>query len=484
MARARRAAIRPSLRIVFASAELAPLAQTGGLGDAVAGLAAALARRGHSLSVLVPGWRSAFANGVLGGLRDAGVASVAVPGRSLSGRWRAAKLGEVEVELLDCPELFHVPEPYAGADTGLRFVAFSRAVAARCLELRPHAFVAHDWHAALSICAFQTLFGFGAGRGVGSVQVVHNGAHIGRFPAWLYPATGLPGELFSPDGLEFHGDLCLLKGGLAWADRIVAVSPSYAAELETPEHGFGLEGLYRHRSRHRIGIANGIDTARFDPAADPALAASFDARKPAGRSRCRSALIAELGLTTPAPGRLLAAVGRLAHQKGWDYIAEAAGPLVTKGFCLALLGNGDLEIARQLRGLVQRYPQRVAFVDGWDDALSRRFFAGADAILVPSRFEPCGLVQLRAQRYGALPVAHAVGGLCDTIRDGETGVLFSPLSAAALIEAAERGAAMLAAPRGSEKIRELLALDVSWDKPAEEWERVLVAVAGEAAARV
>ncbi len=479
--RATTASRRP-LRVVFASAELAPLAQTGGLGDAVAGLAAALAARGHEVTCLLPGWRDALAHPSLSVLEEGAPARVGLPGGERVGRWWAAQQGGVRVELLALGQLFDRDSPYGDAEEGLRFVAFSRAAAARCAEVAPDVFVAHDWHAALGVCALHTFWSTGPARAVGSVQVVHNNAHTGRYGSSLFPATGLPGELFRPDGLEFHGDLCLLKGGLAWADRIVAVSPSYAAELETPDQGGGLEGLYRHR-RHRLaGIVNGIDTDRFDPARDEALAAPFGRRDLAGRERCREALRAELGLEAAAPGHLLASVGRFAVQKGWDVLADALGALVARGFAVALLGNGDASIAAGLRATARKWPGRVAVVVGWDDALARRLYAGADALLVPSRFEPCGLVQLQAQRYGALPIAHRVGGLQDTISDGETGILFSPLSAETLVEAAERGAALLAA-RGPSLIRRLLSLDVSWRRPAARWERLLAAVAREAAAR-
>jgi starch synthase len=473
---------RRPLRLVLASAELAPLAATGGLGDAVAGLAGALALRGHEVTCLLPAWRGALHHAALTELEQAAPVSVGLPGGELAGHWRRARLGSVAVELLELGALFDRVSPYGGSDEGLRFIAFSRAAAARCAEHAPDVFVAHDWHAALGVCALRSCWGMGPARAVGCVQVVHNNAHTGRYTSWLFPATGLPGELFRPDGLEFHGELCLLKGGLAWADRIVAVSPSYAAELETAEQGGGLEGLYRYR-RHRLsGIANGIDSVRYDPARDAALPAPFSRRDPAGRVRCREALRAELGLEASVPGQLLAAVGRLAEQKGWDVLAEALPALVARGFAIALLGEGEASIAAALHAAARRWPGRVCFAKGWDDALARRLYAGADAIVVPSRFEPCGLVQLLAQRYGALPIAHRVGGLQDTIEDGETGILFAPLSADALVDATLRGAALIAG-RGPALVRRLLAQDVSWRRPAARWERLLAGVAREAAAR-
>ncbi|NNL67920.1 MAG: glycogen synthase [Myxococcales bacterium] len=387
------------------------------------------------------------------------------------------------VHLARIGSLFERDELYGGEDEGLRFVAFARAVAARCAEIEPDVLVAHDWQAALSLCVLRTVHDRGTSRGIGAVQVVHNNAHQGRYPADLLPATGLPGELFAPDGLEFHGELSLLKGGLAWADRIVAVSPSYAEELETPAFGEGLEGLYQFRSHRLVGIANGIDAEAWDPGKDAALPLQYDRRTPASRAQCREALIAELGLDETDDGWLLGAVGRLAHQKGWDVLAEAAEPLLERGASLVLLGSGDAEIARELAALERRWPRQLSFRTGWNEALARRIYAGVDSILIPSRFEPCGLVQLLAQRYGALPIAHAVGGLRDTIRDGETGILFSPLGVDALLDAVEAGAA-LRQRRGVVLVRALLALDVSWNEPAERWEAELTHVAEDASERV
>jgi starch synthase len=464
---------------VFASAELAPLLRTGGLGDAVAGLAAALVARGHEVTCLLPAWSAALTSA---DAPDWEPAAHAAGLRGESGRWRAGRIGAVRVELCDLPGRFDRDAPYGGRDEGARFVAFSRAVAARAAELAPDVVVAHDWHAALAISLLHTLHGVGRSRAIGSVQVVHNGAHQGRFPAALMPATGLPDELFRPEALEFHGDVCLLKGGLVFADRIVAVSPSYARELATPEHGGGLDGLYRYRAHRLCGIANGIDVERFDPAHDPALPARFGARDLAGRARCRQALVEELRLEPPRPGRLVAAVGRFALQKGWDVLAAALPALIERGYAIALLGDGDAEIAAALQACARRAPHRVALAIGWDDGLARRFYAGADAVLVPSRFEPCGLVQLLAQRYGAVPVAHRVGGLQDTIRHERTGVLFEPLDAQALVAAVERASALLARD-GVSLLRRLLHTDVSWRRPAARWERVLAAVAAEGAAR-
>lgn len=487
--RAPRTPRTPRQRVHFAAAELAPLALSGGLGEAVAGLARALAARGHEVTCLLPAHRAVLESPALPALAELAPVRLAVPDGEgdLVGRWLEGRLGALRLLLLDLPALYDRPGLYGAGgepDEALRFVAFARAAAARAAVETPHVLVAHDWHAALSLACLRTLSDFGAARGIGCVQVVHNSAYQGRFAAAAMPLTGLPSELFHPDALEFWGDLCLLKGGLVWADRIVAVSPTHAEELQTEAFGGGLEGLYRWRAHRLSGIANGIDVERHDPATDAALPARYDAQYPKPKGICREQLLAGLALEAPPPGRLLAGVGRLAEQKGWDVLADAIPALVERGASLALLGDGDPVLAERLRVAARRFPGRVAVSIGWDEALARRLYAGADCVLVPSRFEPCGLVQLVAQRYGTLPVAHRVGGLADTIDDGVTGVLFAPLTAPALVEAAERAARLLAGRGAEELVRRLLALDVSWREPAAAYESVLAAAGREARRRL
>jgi len=495
------------LRILSASAELAPLAQSGGLGDAVSGLAHALAARGHDVACVMPGYRSSLAAyATLPGtppLVDDGDVTVALPGGDLHCRWLCGLLApDVTVSFLDAPALYDRPGLYGHPDDALRFIALSRAVAYRCDSAHPDVLVTHDWHAALAICALRTALDRGLNRAIGTVQVIHNNAYQGLFPREAMALTGLATELFHPEGLEAWGRLCLLKGGIHWADRIVAVSPTYAEEIQTPEFGAGLEGAYRARAHRLCGIANGIDIQRFDPGHDPALPEPFNASQPAGKRRCREAMAKELGLLEPGPGRLCVAIGRFAKQKGWDVLAAALDELVAQDCSVGLLGDGEAEIAAQVRDTAARHSGRVAVRVGYDEALARRLYGGADCVLIPSRFEPCGLVQRIAQRYGAVPVAHRVGGLADTIEDPEfeavqlprkpagspvrrsTGVLFEPLTAAALVEAVARVARLGDSGKLEALQRRLLRLDVSWAKPAARWEKILEATANEAKGRL
>lgn len=477
--------IRP-LRLHFATFELAPLVQTGGLGDAADGLARALVARGHAVTCVLPAHRDLLQNPRCPALEPYGAFSMSTPAGDISGRWLGGALGGVRLRLLDLPALYDRPYLYGPPDAveALRYIALSRAAASLAATEQPDVLVAHDWHAALSACVLRTCFDFGAARGIGTVQIIHNGAFLGRFGADAFAATGLPGELFHPEALEFWGDLALLKGGVAWADRIVAVSPRYAEELQTAAFGAGIDGLYRFRAERVLGITNGIDAERYDPATDATLAARFGAQYPKPRAACRAALLDATGLDAPEPGRLLAAIGRLASQKGWDVLLDAVPALIEGGASLVLVGDGDPALVTRLRAAAARWPRRVFVAIGWDEDLSRRTYAGSDCTLVPSRFEPCGLVQLLAQRYGSLPVAHRTGGLVDTIEDAQTGILFEPLTSDALVAAVERAVALMREQGPDAVVRRLLALDVSWSLPAASWERVFAAVKREAARRI
>jgi len=488
------------VRIYFAAAELAPLVQSGGLGEAVTGLALALGERGHALTCIVPAYRAALESPACPPLRPAGEIRIGLPDRTLRGGWLEGELGlKVRVLLLDLPELYDRPGLYgeAGADypdNALRYIALARAAAHLCDADTPDALVSHDWHAALAIATLRTTLTTGAGRRVATVQVVHNNAYQGRFPASSYALTGLPPGLYNPEGVEAWGSLCLLKAGIMFADRIVAVSPGYAREIQRSPAGEGLEGVYTFLAHRLSGISNGIDTQRFDPSVDAALPANYSAAKPQGKARCRTALVKELGLAPVPPGRLFVAIGRFAHQKGWDVLAEAVDRLVAGGASLAMLGSGDPRIVARLHDAALRHPGRVALRTGFNDALARRLYAAADGVLIPSRFEPCGLVQMIAQRYGAVPVAHRVGGLADTILEprrtaagldwGEaTGILFAPLSVETLAAATAAVAALADAGGLAALQKRLLSVDVSWRVPAARWEHLLQVAAREAKER-
>lgn len=495
------------MRLMFVASELAPLAQSGGLGDAVSGLARALGQLGHVVTCVIPAYRSALKSPACPRLIEGGHVKVAMPGRELHGRFLVGSLFPgVEVQLLDIPSLYDRAGLYGDRshdywDNPLRFIALCRAAAYRAETERPDVVVAHDWHAGLVLPLLRTSLDRGNNRSIGTVQVVHNNAHQGRVGSENMALTGLAADLLHVDGLEAWGSMSLLKGGVMWADRIVAVSPTYAREIQTHDFGEGLEGAYRSRAHRLLGIVNGIDHVRFNPATDSALPAAFHAADPGGKAVCRAGLLEKCGLEAPPAGLLCAAIGRLAAQKGWDVIVRSVDELLERGASLVFLGDGAKWIGDALVDRAHKHPRRVFFKSAYDDILARQIYAGADVMLVPSRFEPCGLVQLIAQRYGTVPVAHATGGLVDTIHDplispgrtGDdvadpwrraTGVLFSPLTHENLVLGVDRVARLAASGRLVEVQQRLLGLDVSWSGPAGSWLAVLEEVTAEARKRL
>jgi len=308
------------------------------------------------------------------------------------------------------------------------------------------------------------------------VMTVHNLAFQGQFPAHLLAQIGLPPHAYAIDGVEYYGTISYLKAGLALADRITTVSPTYAAEIRTPEAGMGFEGLLHQRANVLTGIRNGVDEATWDPATDAHLASRFDAKRIARRAANKAALQQRFGLV-PEPSTLLfGVVSRLTLQKGMDLLREALPALVDAGAQLALIGSGDGSLEAGFAAAAQRYPGRIAAVIGYDEPLAHLVQGGVDALLVPSRFEPCGLTQLCALRYGAIPVVARVGGLADTVVDANemalaaragTGVQFAPVNRAQLELALARTAQLWRDPAQWRRMQSrAMATDVGWARPA------------------
>ena len=305
-------------------------------------------------------------------------------------------------------------------------------------------------------------------------MTVHNLAFQGQFGADIFGGLELPPQAFALDGVEYYGGVGYLKAGLANATAITTVSPTYAEEISTSAYGMGLEGLIAARKDVLHGIVNGIDTATWDPEADRHLAARYSARRLKAREANRRALDAELGLDED-DGPLFVMVTRLTWQKGMDLMAAVAGDLVAAGGRLAVLGSGDAELEGAFRGLAARHPRRAAVRIGYDEPLAHRMQGGGDAIVIPSRFEPCGLTQLYGLRYGCVPVVARVGGLADTVIDANvaalnagvaTGFQFAPVEAGALISAIRRAIAHFQAGGWPAMQRQGMQADVSWDRSA------------------
>jgi starch synthase len=304
-------------------------------------------------------------------------------------------------------------------------------------------------------------------------------AYQGLFPGSAYSQLNLPGQLLHPEGLEFHGMLSFIKGGLAYADRITTVSPTYAQEIQTPEFGYGLEGLLAHKQQQLSGIINGIDTTVWDPSSDSYLAHNYTADKLEGKQANKAALQQELGLPIAADVPLFGLIGRLVEQKGIDLVLNCLAEMTTLPMQFALLGSGDKSIEYRLQEFARLYPEKVAVTIGYDERLAHRIEAGADIFLMPSRFEPCGLNQMYSQRYGTIPIVRKTGGLADTVVDAlpesiangtASGIAFNDASAAALIEAIKRSLVLFHNPDIWRQIqRNAMAKDFSWKNSAAQY---------------
>jgi starch synthase len=444
------------MRVLFVTPECAPLTKTGGLGDVSAALPAALRALGHDVRILVPGYRSVL-EGLLQ-LRPAG--TLELPG------FKASVLEERGFFVLDCAELYRRDGgPYQDAlgndwpDNPLRFGLLAKAAALVAQALPADVVHANDWPAGLV-----PLF---VKKDIPSVLTVHNLAFQGNFDAGWVQKLGLPPESFTMEGAEFHGQLSFLKAGLAYADAITTVSPTYAREIQGAELGCGMDGLLRHRAAALTGILNGIDTDIWDPAKDEKIKERYSASNLAKKLVNKSALQKLLGLEVRADVPLFGVASRLTHQKGTDLVAAVAEALVAIPAQLALLGAGNRDQEEMLSHLKTKFPGKIGVQIGFDEGLAHLIEAGADFFLMPSRYEPCGLNQMYSQRYGTPPIARATGGLADTIADGETGFLFERAEPGGLLEAVRRAVTLWRdEPRRLAMQRAGMARDFGWARSA------------------
>jgi starch synthase len=537
--------MRP-LSIWMVSAEMSPLAQTGGLADVVRALPPALQRRGHRVRVFLPAYgridRRPFAYDPAEDHLAVPLGWSRVPVRFLS---RDLKDG-VRLTLVQSEELFgrdglYGPPGGDYEDNDRRFTLLSRAVcelAARSAAA-PDILHGHDWHASL-VPLFARFAIPWRGRRPGTVQTIHNMGYQGRFGGeaidWIAPPGPLRGAVFHEYGIAAGGDVNFLQGGLRYADRVTAVSPRYAWEITTREGGFGLDEVAGYRGRDLVGILNGADYEHWDPSRDGHIAARYDASSLERKDESRRALRAAFGLDaarppsqepgpasatetksrkgTKTPGRtaknakskrapgpasepapavapaaaadrpILGVVSRLVDQKGIDVLLAAAPALIDAGADLVVLGAGDPAIVGGLERLRARHPKNVGLFIGFNEPLSHQVVAGSDLLLVPSRYEPCGLVQMHAMRYGTIPVVHRTGGLADTVRDVDehpgrgTGFVFDRLDAGSLAHATHRGMALRTSNRDAwrDLQRRAMAEDFSWDRAAAAYEDLFAGI--------
>jgi starch synthase len=462
-----------ALRVLSVASEVYPIVKTGGLADVAGALPAALRTEDVVVRTLMPGYPAAIealpsATEVLA-LKDL----FGGPARLLGGTH-----GDLDLFVLDAPHLFARPgNPYLGPDgkdwpdNAFRFAALARVAAEIGLGAIP-AFVpdvvhGHDWQAGLT----PAYLHYSHRTHPGTVMTVHNLAFQGRCPHELLAQLGLPPESFSVDGVEYYGSISFLKAGLQFADRITTVSPTYAREIQGHEQGMGLDGLLRARSASLSGILNGIDVTVWDPACDPAIASRYGVDSLEQRAPNKAALQQRMGLRVSPDAFLLGVVSRLSWQKGLDLLFACLPTIISGGMQLALLGDGDADLREAFRAAASANPDHIGVVTGYDENLAHGIQAGADALVVPSRFEPCGLTQLCALRYGAIPIVSSVGGLADTVIDESerdaTGFRFSPVTTENLDHALRRAAAAFYASRGNDsgwlrmQLNGMLT-DVSW----------------------
>ncbi|HEX4423281.1 MAG TPA: glycogen synthase GlgA [Kofleriaceae bacterium] len=480
------------MRVLHVASEVAPFAQSGGLADVVAGLPAAEAE-GHGIAsaVLVPLYR-----GVAGKLAAAGIALepgtagvLEVGVHTFDAAIRIAAIGRVRYGFLDCAALYDRDGGLYGpggtgefTDNHVRFAALGKAALAAGEALlggAPEVLHLHDWQgSAAAIYARLAPPPPGQGRPL-VVTTIHNLAYRGIFPKAAMAELGIPWSMFTTELAEFYDQLSLLKAALGLADAVTTVSPSYAREILTPERGEALDGFLRWNVKRLVGIANGIDTAAWDPATDAALPARYTRAELAGKARCRAALAIELGLALPDHEPLIGVIARMTDQKGLDLVADIVPELARIGARLVVLGSGEPELERRFQWLAGVFRDHVAVRIGFDAGLARRIYAGSDLFAMPSRFEPCGLGQLYAMRYGTIPVVHAVGGLRDTVLDpGDaelaagrgTGVRFTPATPLAFARALERAVKLFRDPPMLAAVRrQAMARDSSWLAAAQQY---------------
>ncbi len=413
------------MNIVCVASEGVPFAKTGGLADVASALPRALTRLGHRGCLFLPCHRSAWSAGAEIAY---GRARVQVPIRSgqVVGLVHETRLpgSNVPVYLVDQPAYFDRDELYQVGgkdyeDNCERFVFFQRAVleAIPILDLKPDIIHCNDWQTGLIPVYLKVLYRQAPGlAGTGTLMTIHNLAYLGLFWHWDMPLTGLDLSLYNDRALEFHDRISFMKAGLVFADLLSTVSPTYAREIQTPDLGCGLDGLLRERRADLRGIVNGIDVDLWTPAREPMLAMRYDASSfQEGKPRCKAWLQEKTGLPPRPDVPLLAQIGRLDPQKGWDLLAEAAPGLLKEDVQLVVLGTGHPRYERLLSALVRDHPEKVAFHRGFCEELAHQIEAGADVFLMPSLFEPCGLNQLYSLAHGTVPVVRATGGLADTV---------------------------------------------------------------------
>ena len=482
------------MRVLFVTAEAYPLAKTGGLADVSRALPIALRRHGIDVRLLMPGYPRAYVR-----IENPRIVAKIEPALGVSDATLIAGTfpdADLPVWLIDSPTLFRRngglyqdDEGMDWSDNALRFAFLSHvganlAVGNPMIDWTPDVVHANDWHAGL----LPLYLSLKKGPGPSTVFTTHNMAFQGDFPASWLAQLDIPPEHFCAAGIEFYQQVSFLKAGLRFADKITTVSPTYAAEILTPEFGCGMEGVLQDRGDDFVGILNGIDDTLWNPAADPSLPLTFRESDISGKRACKTALQQEFGLSADPETPLVGFVSRITHQKMADVILEVLPWLVEQRAQFVAVGEGDPAMQAAFEQAKERYGNRVAVVIGYDEPLAHKLQAASDILLAPARFEPCGLTQLYALRYGTLPVVRRTGGLADTVVDATatsiadrsaTGFVFDDPTAEALTAALARALALYREPLTWRRLQlQAMAQDFSWSASAAKYAALYSAVSG------
>lgn len=478
------------MKILLAASEMTPFAKTGGLGDVVGALSVALSELDHEVICCVPFYRQ-----VREGRRSQTAATetgvmlkIPVGVETITGDVLETRLSEkLRVLFVRCDEFYDRAELYqsgeqAYEDNAERFLFFSKVVVELIgfKEFRPDIVHCHDWQTAfvpVQMAYWQQTVG--TEFGVKSVFTIHNIAYQGLFPGVEFPLTNLPGKFFTPAGLEFYGQMNLMKGGIVFSDAVTTVSKRYAKEILTPASGFGLDPVLQTRQADLTGILNSADYRIWNPSSDPVLKQKYSPTDLSGKKACRGDLLQRFGLEARVDAPVAGVITRLTDQKGVDILVKAVEGLLKLGVTLVVLGKGADIYEEAFLELARKHPKRVGVRIELSEEWAHLIQGGADVFLMPSKFEPCGLTQMYALKYGTIPVVHATGGLDDTINQfapdsGEgNGFKFAKYSAPALIEAVKQAVALYKQPRTWQKLmRNAMACDFSWQTSAKEYEKL------------
>ncbi len=468
------------MKVAFLASEVIPYAKTGGLADVAGALPKFLAGLGAEVRVFMPLYREVRKKNLpLEPILDDG--SLEMDGNTLSYTVFAHRADGVIVFFIDRPEYFDRDGLYGTAagdypDNGERFAFFCRAAleTMRSLDFSPDIIHGHDWQSALVFaylkhaCAGDAFF-----ERTRTLFTIHNLAYQGLFEKELLARIGLPAFLFNMNDLEFYGKVNALKAGILYANAVTTVSPRYSREIQTPAFGCGLDGLLRARSGVLYGILNGVDYRDWDPATDRLIPHTFTPADLSGKKACREALAREFKLAAPVDLPVAGMVTRLAGQKGLDIVCDALDALLETGLTLAILGTGDQKIQDFLLDAQKKNPRRIGLKIAFDERIAHTIYAGSDIFLIPSRYEPCGLTQMYAMKYGTVPVVRATGGLDDSVQEFDprvatgNGFKFIEAEPDPLVEAAGRAVDLFQRPGAWSKIvRNAMASDFSWERSA------------------